>query len=229
MKYKNILVVGTSHIAPQSIQEVRDVILQVRPAVVALELDARRLYGLLHRQESRVSFRDIRRFGVQGFLFSVIGAYVEKKLGERVGVKPGDEMRAAFLAAREVGARVALIDQNIEVTLQRVSAAFGWREKLHLVKDVIDAFVFRKDEFGFDLASVPDPRLVGRLIRKFRKRYPQLYRVLVKERNEFMAKQLHKVRCDFPDEMVVAVLGAGHENDVIRLMRRLDSPRRKPF
>ena len=46
-------------------------------------------------------------------------AYVQKKIGDDMGVKPGAEMLSAIEEAEASGARVALIDRDIQVTLQR--------------------------------------------------------------------------------------------------------------
>ena len=66
-----------------------------------------------------------------------VGAYVERKLGERVGSAPGSEMKAALFAAKQVGAQAVLIDQDIVVTLKRFSEVLSWKEKWHLCVDVI--------------------------------------------------------------------------------------------
>ncbi len=117
MKFKNLTIIGTSHIAKQSIKEVQIVILKEEPDIVALELDKRRLTALLSEKKSKITIKDIKHVGLKGWIFSIIGAWVEKKLGDQVGVSPGSDMVAAFKAARKAKAKVALIDQDIEITL----------------------------------------------------------------------------------------------------------------
>ena len=115
--YKNLTVIGTSHISADSVKEVEGVILNLRPKIVALELDKDRLQSLLHKKEG-VRLRDIKELGVIGFLFNIVGAWVERKLGEKVGTVPGDEMRKAIRCSHNVGAKVVLIDQNIKITIK---------------------------------------------------------------------------------------------------------------
>ena len=93
MKYKNLVILGTSHIAKQSIKEVEELIEKEKPDIIALELDRKRLYALTHKVERKIRLKDIFRIGVKGFLFSLLGAYVEKKLGKLVGITPGSEMK----------------------------------------------------------------------------------------------------------------------------------------
>jgi len=122
-------IIGTSHISPESLKKVQQVILKEKPNIVAIELDKKRLIALLQKGKTGPRLRDIKRVGLKGWLFAIIGAWVERKLGAKVGVTPGSEMTAAISAARQVGAKVALIDQDIEITLRNFSKALTWKEK----------------------------------------------------------------------------------------------------
>ena len=118
MNYKNLMVIGTSHIAKQSLEDVKEAIEGWKPDIVALELDKRRLYSLF-RKPGKIRIYDIKRIGIKGFIFSLIGAWAEKKLGDMVGVAPGSEMKNAIGLARKNNIKIALIDQDIEITLKR--------------------------------------------------------------------------------------------------------------
>ena len=52
MMYKNLTIIGTSHIAAESVAKVERTILKEQPAIVALELDRKRLMALLHPQKA---------------------------------------------------------------------------------------------------------------------------------------------------------------------------------
>jgi len=222
MRYKNLVLVGTSHIAAESVAKVEQVILSENPAIVALELDRKRLWALLHPDKAKASIRDIRRVGLKGYLFGLIGAYVERKLGEKVGMKPGAEMLQAVNVARKIGAHLALVDQDIEVTLRRFSKELTWKEKWRLVVDVLKGMVLRKSDFSFDLRTVPDEKLIGKMIAQVKKRYPNIYRVLVTERNDVMARNLAHLMRHFPDKLIVAIVGAGHGKDLLQLIKRAE-------
>lgn len=218
MRYRNLVLVGTSHIASESVAAVDKAILREEPAIVALELDRKRLFALLNPQKARLSWKDIRRVGFKGWLFSVIGAWVERKLGEKVGMKPGAEMLQAVRTAQVVGARLALVDQDIEITLRRFSMSLTWKEKWRLFIDLLKG-LFGRSEFVFDLSTVPSPKLIEKMIRQVKVRYPNVYRVLVTERNAVMAKRLAFLM-QHTDKTIVAVVGAGHEKDLIELVRQ---------
>lgn len=220
MKYKNLKIIGTSHIAKQSIKEVQDIIAKEEPGIVALELDKKRLTALLSEKKEKVRVKDIKHVGFKGWLFSVIGAWVEKKLGDQVGVSPGSDMVSAFKAARKVKARIALIDQDIEITLRRFSEELTWKEKWRFFVDIVKGLIFRKTEIGFDLSKVPTQATISKLVRKVKKRYPNIYKVLITERNYVMAANLANLLVRFPDDKIIAIVGAGHEKDILNLVKR---------
>ena len=51
-QHKNITIIGTSHIARESINEVKDQIENNQPDIIALELDPKRAYALLHKNNN---------------------------------------------------------------------------------------------------------------------------------------------------------------------------------
>jgi len=218
MKYKNLEIIGTSHIARQSLEEVEKAILDGRPDIVALELDKKRLYSLFTKQE-KISIYNIGRVGVKGFLFSLFGAWAEKKLGKLVGVSPGSEMKKAVRLAKKHKIKIALVDQDIEITLRRFSKALTWKEKWNFLADIFKAFFTKKKVVDFDLTKVPDKKTIKKLVESVKKRYPNVYSVLIEERNEIMTNNLRKLMQENEDKKILAVIGAGHEDDILKLLK----------
>lgn len=220
MKYKNLTIIGTSHIAKQSLKEVEGFIEEKKPNIIALELDAKRFYALMHKPKGRIRLYDIRKVGVKGFLFSLIGAWAERKLGQIVKVEPGSEMKLAIKLAKKHKLELALIDQDIEVTLRKFSRSLSMKERWHFFVDLFKAFVLRKKEVEFDLTKVPEKKLIKKLIGQVKKRYPNIYRILVEERNEIMARKLSQLMDNHPEKTILAIIGAGHEEDIIKLIKK---------
>jgi len=219
--YKNLIIIGTSHISKDSIDKVKSVIEEAKPAIVAIELDKGRLHALLSNEKRKISFNDVMDIGVKGLLFNIIGAWVEKKLGEYVGVKPGSEMKQAVISANKANAKIALIDQDVRITLRRLSFNITWKEKFRFAKDIIAGLVFRKQIIEpFDIAKVPSKEIIKKLIGKLKLDYPNVYKVLIKERNEVIAKNLYNLIKINKEDKIVAIIGAGHEEDVIRLIKK---------
>jgi len=225
MRYKNLTLIGTSHIAKESLEEVAHAIEKQKPDIIALELDRKRFYALTHDVKRKPRLRDIKRIGVKGYIFNIIGAWVEEKLGQMVGVKPGSEMLTAISLAQKHKIRLALIDQDIELTLRRISAELTWKERFRFVIDIIKGVLFKKSEMkklgikNLDLTKVPPKALIKKLIKIMKKRYPHLYRVLVEERNKVMAVNLKHLMAKYPDKKIIAIIGAGHEKELIDLVK----------
>ena len=219
LKVGNLVLLGTSHIARESITAVSKAIDGLQPGVVALELDRGRLHALLHPSKEKLRLRDIRHIGVKGYLFGLLGAWAERKLGHSVGTAPGDEMRAAVRVCRERKIPVALVDQDIHITLRRLSRALSWRERWRFFVDIVGSVV-KREKLPFDLHTVPSEDVIGKLTGQVRVRYPNVYRVLITERNEFMADRLSRILRAAPDKTVLAVIGAGHVKDVAGLVRK---------
>ena len=219
MNYKNLMVIGTSHIAKQSLEDVKNAIEGWKPDIVALELDKRRLYSLF-RKPGKIRIYDIKRVGIKGFIFSLIGAWAEKKLGNMVGVAPGSEMKSAVRLARKNNIKIALIDQDIEITLKRFSKSLTWKEKWNFFEDILKAIFARKNVMEFDLTKVPSKKVIKKLVDKVKERYPNVYKVLIEERNEVMANNLHRIMSEYPDKKILAIIGAGHEEDILGLIKK---------
>jgi len=219
----NLKIIGTSHIAKQSMQEVEKAIEKDKPGIIALELDHKRYYSL-QQKNRKINFYSIFRVGVKGFLFALIGAWAEKKLGKFVGVSPGSEMLRAIKIAKKNKIKLAFIDQDIEITLRRISKYFTWKERFNFIADIFKGIFNRKKEMeelgiqNLDLTKVPAEEIIEKMINKVRKRYPNLYRVLISERNSVMAKNLKYLTEKFPDKKIIAIMGAGHEKGVKEIL-----------
>ena len=219
MDYKNLTIIGTSHIAKQSLEDVEKEIEGQKPDIIALELDRRRLYSLFEKP-NRIRIYDIKRVGIKGFICSLIGAWAEKKLGKMVGVAPGSEMKIAVRLAKKHGIRIALIDQDIEITLKRFSKSLTWKEKWNFFVDVVKAIFVRKNVIEFDLTKVPSRKVIKKLVGQVKKRYPNIYKVLIEERNEVMAENLKKIMESHQDKKILAIVGAGHEDNILELVKK---------
>ena len=221
MKYQNLTIIGTSHIAKESLDEVKDIIVKEKPDIVAVELDKQRAYALIHNIKSRTSIKDIPKVGLKGWLFAVLGAWAEKKLGSMVGVAPGSEMKMALNIAKSNKIGVSYIDQDISITLKKLSKAITWKEKWNFIADIFKAVILRKKEVDFDLTKVPSKTVIKKLILQFKNRYPSIYNVLVHERNVYMAKRLQRIISSNPDLKVVAIVGAGHEEEILNMVKKV--------
>ena len=202
-----IRIVGTSHIATKSAEEIDRVYTEFQPDIICVELDKRQV-------------------GMTGYLFLVIGRYVQKKLGGVVKVEPGVDMLMAVETARKHEKKLFLIDQDIIITTRRLSSQFTFREKMRVLWDVISApFNKKMKRVNVHLDRVPDDKTLAMLMGLLKERYPSLYNVLIVERNVVMARNLDNIVRKNPGKSIMVVIGKGHEEDLrmrLRMMTNAD-------
>ncbi len=209
---ENIIIVGTAHVSDKSVTDVDEAIEREQPDVVAVELCPARYQALTEQVESKkISPKDILG-GSQPYYFLIhwLLAYVQKKIGEDMGVDPGAEMIHAIKKAESTGARIVLLDRDIQVTLQRFWQSMGLWEKLKMTGAILMAAVGLKGE-EMDIDSVTEQDVVTQLIEELRKFAPSAARVFIDERDAYMTTNLLKAA---KTDRVVAVVGAGHRQGI---------------
>ena len=213
----NIYVLGTSHISIESIREVKSTFKEFDPDIIALELDPLRFQALLAKKQKRSFTKEIQFFGVRGFLLTLVLGYIEKKLGERVKIKPGTEMLTAIKLARENKKDIALIDQNIKLTIHNLSK-ISFREKSRVFFDILRVPFMNKKNVKIDLTKVPKEEFIENILKSVKIRYPGIYKALIGDRNKILAKNLNKLKKEKEGRKILAIIGAGHKKEVEKLI-----------
>ncbi len=220
----NVIIVGTSHISEESIQTIRQIVSNYRPNFIAVELDIKRFQALISKQKPKLRITDIKHIGFKGFLFALIGQYIQKKLGKLVNTTPGSDMLEAIKLSKQNKIPLILIDQDIETTLKRFSKAISWKERLNFIIDIIKGTFFRSSEMKryhldkLDLRKVPSDKLVKLLTAQLKKRYPSVYKVLIEERNSHMIRQLKLLAKQNQNSTILVVVGAGHKDAIAKAL-----------
>ncbi|MDI6888498.1 MAG: TraB/GumN family protein [Methanocellales archaeon] len=210
-----IVIVGTAHVSGKSIAEVDSVIAREKPDIVAVELCPRRYRALKGAPPTQLSIKDLLKGeGPYLFLAQWLLAWTQKKIGADIGIKPGAEMLAAINKAEEVGAKIALVDRDIQVTLQRFWSRMGVVEKLKMLLAFISTFLGSGKE-EIDIETITDEDVVTRLISELRQFSPGAAKTLVDERDAYIAGNLLNLA---KKGKVVAVIGAGHREGVQKFL-----------
>jgi len=222
--WKNVTIIGTSHIAAESVKQIRKVVAEQKPDCICVELDRDRYAALLRDEKPKFSFALIRRVGFTGYLFALIGRGIQKRLGDIVGMQAGSDMKTAIELAQETKTRLYFIDQHIEETLKDLSKKFTFREKVHLFKDALFPPNEAKAIIGgkTNLRTVPADTLVRQIILLVQKRYPGLYEALIGKRNRHMARKLFLLQNEPAGKRILAVMGAGHLEGVLAELEHLE-------
>ncbi len=210
-----IILVGTAHVSKKSIEETKRVIEEVKPQAVAVELCYKRFLALTQKKPQEISVTDVIKKGdVALVLFQLLLSYFQRRIGEEYGVKPGAEMLAAIEKAKEIGADVLLIDRDIAITFKRFWNSLSIFEKIRLVFHIFKG-LFGDDEISVDEMLKED--ILERLVKEFRDIAPSAAKVLIDERDAYMASKLIEASKRY--EKIVAVVGAGHKKGIERYLK----------
>jgi len=209
-----IIIVGTAHVSEKSVQEVVSKIEEVRPDIVAVELCPARYRALTGQEEEKeIKISELLSGGkLSFFLVQLFLGYIQRKIGDEMGVKPGSEMLAAVEAAKRTGARVALVDRDVGITIQRFWAAMGFWGKIKLIGSLVPAAIGWGEE-EIDIDSITQEDIVTQLIGEFRKISPGAANALVDERDAYLARNLILLS---KQGRVLAVVGAGHREGITK-------------
>ncbi|MFB6078595.1 MAG: TraB/GumN family protein [Halarchaeum sp.] len=210
----SVRLVGTAHVSTESVEDVERAIREEEPDAVAVELDEGRYRQMKGGEPDDIAPADLLRGSVAlQFLAYWLLSYVQQRMGERFDIQPGADMLAAVETAEEVGSEVALVDRDIQVTIQRFWTRMTALEKLRLIGQLALALVgIGGDEEEMAMDDLTDGDVVAAMMEEFRRFSPGGAEALLDERDAYLAHNIHDLRMQGKD--VVAVIGAGHRAGV---------------
>lgn len=213
---REIYLVGTAHVSQRSVEDVGRVVDELRPDTVCVELDAARHQALVDPKRWRHLdiFDVIRQRRVPFMLTSLALSSYQRRLGEKLGVRPGAEMLAAIDHAERVGARLVLADRDIQATLKRTWAALSLWDCLQLVGALVGSLFAKGEITKEQVEALKDRDNIGELVREFAEVMPRLQRPLIDERDRYLMSSIREA----PGQRVVGVVGAGHVGGMVRYL-----------
>jgi pheromone shutdown protein TraB len=184
-----ITILGAAHgfIIPHLKEKIKDIIVQRNPEAVCLELDRGRYEALRRKKNPHFQY--------------------------------GDDMRGGMLGAKEVGAELYLVDRDIGETKKRLMGIV--LREIHPAELLGKAAYVLSSTFN---GLMHDPwRLIssfeidpGRYRETLGNLFPFFSRVILEEREDYMAKRIARVSDRHPKVLVVT--GAAH---ILGLQQRL--------
>ncbi len=210
---RDIHLIGTAHVSQRSVEEVQRVIREVRPDTVCVELDKMRYEAMTdeHRFRKLNIFQIIREKKVLFLLASLVLSSFQRRMGEKLGVKPGAELLAGVTTAEEVGAELVLADRDIQATLKRSWANLSFWNKMQLLSVMIGSFFASNEITEEQIEELKDRDTINEMMGEFAKHMPQLQTPLIDERDRYLMSAIQEA----PGKTIVAVVGAGHVNGMV--------------
>ena len=208
MEDKEIILVGTAHVSRESADLVERVIKEEKPDTVAVELCQSRYQAMTEANKWQETdlIKVIREKKAFLLLSNLMLASFQKKIGKKLGIKPGEEMLRAVNVAKEIEADIHLADRDVRTTLSRTWRLMGFWTKFKLMFQLITSMGDVDEIEKEDIEKLKQQDVLETLLSELGKTLPELQRVLIDERDQYLA---HKIRTA-PGNKIVAVVGAGH-------------------
>ena len=208
MEDKEIILVGTAHVSRESADLVERVIKEEKPDTVAVELCQSRYQAMTEENKWQETdlIKVIKEKKAFLLLSNLMLASFQKKIGKKLGIKPGEEMLRAVNTAKEMDAHIHLADRDIRTTLSRTWRLMGFWTKFKLLFQLITSMGDVEEIEKEDIEKLKQQDVLETLLSELGKSLPELQQVLIDERDQYLA---HKIRTA-PGNKIVAVVGAGH-------------------
>ena len=214
---REIILIGTAHISKVSANLVDEVIRNESPNCVCLELDEKRFSSLKNAKKwENLNLKEvIKEQQLSTLLLNVALASYQKKLAKKLDIQPGNEFLIATKTAEELNIPIALCDRDIRITLRRTWKSLSVMEKIKLIFSGDDSDDIEKEIDEDLLAELRKTDVISKMIKSLGEAVPSLKRVLIDERDYYLAE---KIRLS-EGKKIVAVVGAGHIAGIINILK----------
>jgi len=207
---KNIHLIGTAHVSRESIDEVTAAIREEKPGMVCVELDEGR-YASITKQDNweRLNVTKVLREG-KGFLLiaNIALASFQRRLGNELGVKPGEEMIAAMNTAKEMEIPYSLCDREVQITLRRAWACCGLWSKCKLLATLLSSAFVTEKLSADEIENLKDSNELDGMMAEMANYLPAVKETLIDERDRYLAVKIWAAATQTSNTLVI--VGAGH-------------------
>jgi len=221
LKGRIVILAGTAHISQESIDEVRALVATERPGRVCVEIDEGRWRSMAEgRSWESLDIGKVLKEG-RGFLLlaNLALAGFQRRMGSQVGVKPGEEMIAAVRAAEEAGIPYSFCDREVQTTLKRAWARSGLWNRSKLLAALVESAFSNEKLSEEEIEKLKERNELEEMMAELARFLPSVKEVLIDERDRFLACRIF----DAKEDLVLAVVGAGHVDGIEAWLARLDS------
>jgi pheromone shutdown-related protein TraB len=225
---KEIILVGTAHVSKGSIEEVQRIIREERPELVCVELDQGRYTAMTGKDNwERLDVSKVFREG-KGFLLiaNLALSGFQRRMGDELGVKPGEEMKTAVLTAEELGIPYFFCDREVQVTLRRAWARCGLWNKCKLLASLIAGAFSGEKLSEAEIENLKKASELDSMLSEMAKYLPPVKSTLIDERDRYLAAKIwQSLASRAPDGSggirAAAIVGAGHLQGIKTQLERI--------
>lgn len=202
-----LILVGVGHVFDIG-KKIEEIIEKERPDAVALELDFNRANALKSK---------VKKGGNVNLLYYVM-AKLQNAIAKKFSGEVGREMLSAINKAESMNIPLHYIDMDSREIINRLWLNLSFRKKISILfSSFLSLFISRKsiekEIKNFEKEGEKKMEEIG-------KNFPELKKILIDERNEYMAEELRKILNE--NEKVVAIVGEGHIIGLKNLLNDFD-------
>jgi len=211
----NVTILGTAHVSRKSIEAVEQIVKNDKPDTICVELCDSRLASVKdpdHWKKLDI-FKVFKQRKMYLLLSTLILSSFQKKIGKG-DVKPGDEMRKAIHEADRTKARLITVDREIQITLKRAWGNVGFFSKMYLLSALITSLLVKEDVSEEKIEEMKSDDALKDLFSQLPKRYGHIKKVIIEERDEYLAEKIRNAA--FKSKKLLAVVGAGHLEGILK-------------
>ncbi len=205
---KEIILLGTAHVSKESVRLTADVIEMEKPVTVCVVLCESRYQSI--RQKDKWQETDIVKVIKEKKTFLLLSNLLlvsfQKRIADKLDVKPGEEMIKAMEIGEALGAEIHLADRNIRITLLKTWRAMGLWSKVKLLFQLVLSIGEIDEIKEEDIEKMKQEDVLHTLLSDVGKSLPILKDILIDERDQYLAQKIRTA----PGNKIVAVVGAGH-------------------
>jgi pheromone shutdown-related protein TraB len=185
--------------------------------VVCVELDQGR-YNSISQKENweTLDLAKVFREG-KGFLLiaNLVLAGFQRRLGNELGVKPGEEMKTAVETAGELGIPYAFCDREVQTTLRRAWARCGLWSKCKLLASLLSSAFTTEKLSEAEIENLKTHNELDGMMSDLAAYLPGVKETLIDERDRYLAAKIWTAGSaegsgEGSLHRTAAVAGAGH-------------------
>ena len=224
----SITLLGTAHVSRASADKVQELIATGQYDAVAVELCPSRHRVIVNPDAmAQMDLFQVIKKGQASMVAAslALGAF-QQRMAEQFKIEPGAEMRVAIKDAQAAKLPILLIDREIGTTMKRIYRSVPWWKRMNLFAGLIASVISKEKFTEEEIEKLKEGDVLESSFSQFAENEKDLFQPLISERDEYMTARLLKECGENNYRHILAVVGAGHLNGMVRQLenRSIDNP-----
>jgi len=181
------------------------------PNVICVELDKQRLNALIMKntkpKEYKINSKNVP------FIYRLLARF-QNGMAKEYGVIAGDEMLTAIKYANHHDIPLEFIDMNAQNLFSKMLRTMSLSEKFKLILSGFSGLLISKKRVENELELIEND--FDNYIKQIGEKFPTIKKILIDDRNIYMAKKLIKINEE--KNRIVACIGDGHISGISKIL-----------